>query len=188
MVGGTVRHVILVVGATEPELAGVPTGIARLLCGVGPIDAAAATAAAIIHERPSALLHVGIAGARRTARLPLCALVLGSASLYADASGGRFVAHRLEPDGTLLAAARAALPEASLLEIATSARVGGGDGAPVEAMEGFAVLRAAALAGVPAVELRAISNVVEEPDRARWNFDGALAALEGALPRVLAVL
>jgi propanediol dehydratase small subunit len=53
------------------------------------------------------------------------------------------------PDPALLAAARRALPEAAVLAIGTSARVGGTDGVDVEAMEGFAVLRAAELAGVP---------------------------------------
>jgi nucleoside phosphorylase len=55
-------------------------------------------------------------------------------------------------------------------------------------MEGFAVLRAAELAGVPAVEVRAISNDVDEPDRARWRFEDALAALAQALPRLLVEL
>ncbi len=36
-------------------------------------------------------------------------------------------------------------------------------------MEGYAVLRAAALAGVPAVEVRVIANAVGEPDRAKWS-------------------
>ena len=52
-------------------------------------------------------------------------------------------------------------------------------------MEGFAVLRAAALAGVPAVEVRASSNAIDEPDRARWRFDEALRAACGARCRVL---
>jgi futalosine hydrolase len=52
-------------------------------------------------------------------------------------------------------------------------------------MEGFGVRRAAALAGVPAVEVRAISNPIGEADRARWDLDGALAALEGALPALV---
>ena len=53
-----------------------------------------------------------------------------------------------------------------------------------EAMEAFAVLRACALAGVPAVELRAVSNAIDEPDRAKWRFDDALAALADALDRL----
>ena len=55
-------------------------------------------------------------------------------------------------------------------------------------MEGFAVLRAAAIAGVPAVEVRAVSNEVDEQDRARWRFDEALAELADAVPRLLAEL
>jgi len=81
-----------------------------------------------------------------------------------------------------------ALPDARVLPIGTSARVGGTSSCEVEAMEGFAVLRAARLAGVPAVEVRAVSNEIDEPDRARWRFDDALAALEAALPRLLSAL
>jgi futalosine hydrolase len=58
----------------------------------------------------------------------------------------------------------------------------------VEAMEGFAVLRAAQLAGVPALELRAVSNAIDERDREAWRFDDAVAALADAVPRVLAAL
>ena len=74
-------------------------------------------------------------------------------------------------------------------QIGTSARVGGsGDtGISVEAMEGFAVLRACALAGVPAVEVRVVSNEIGEPDRDLWRFDEAFAALEELLPRLVAI-
>jgi hypothetical protein len=92
------------------------------------------------------------------------------------------------PDASLLASARRALPEAHVLPIATSARVGGGTAGEVEAMEGFGVLRAAALAGIPAVELRAVSNAVGEADRTRWRIADALALLEPAVRRVLEAL
>jgi hypothetical protein len=72
-----------------------------------------------------------------------------------------------------------------VLPIATTARVGGGTICEVEAMEGFGALRAASLAGVPALELRAISNPVAERDRDRWRIDDALAALRAALPPLL---
>jgi hypothetical protein len=88
----------------------------------------------------------------------------------------------------LLAAARAAHPDAPVLVIGTSARVGGTTGCDVEAMEGFGVLRAAERAGVPALEVRAISNEVEEPDRARWHFERALAAITAATPALVAAL
>ncbi|HSL65895.1 MAG TPA: hypothetical protein VK874_14680, partial [Gaiellaceae bacterium] len=58
----------------------------------------------------------------------------------------------------------------------------------VEAMEGFGVLRACALAGVPAVELRAVSNAIGEPDRGRWRLADAVAALSEATRRVVAAL
>ena len=60
-----------------------------------------------------------------------------------------------------------------MLPIGTSARVGGTHDVDVEAMEGFAVLRACELAGVPAVEVRVVSN---ETGRAR---PGALAVRRG---------
>jgi nucleoside phosphorylase len=76
-----------------------------------------------------------------------------------------------------------------VLRIGTSAAVGGvPHETRVEAMEGFAVLRAAALAGVPALEVRAVSNEIGEPDRARWRLTEALEALDGALVRLLAAL
>ena len=52
-------------------------------------------------------------------------------------------------------------------------------------MEGFAVLRAAALAGVPAIEVRAISNEIEELDRGRWRFDEAFAAVRASTPAIV---
>jgi futalosine hydrolase len=52
-------------------------------------------------------------------------------------------------------------------------------------MEGYAVLRAAALAGVPAVEVRVLSNAVGEADRSRWRLDDAKSVLADALPRLI---
>jgi futalosine hydrolase len=175
--------VILVVAATEAELAGAD-GAATLACGIGPVEAAAATARALAAVRPDALLHVGLAG-RRGFRA--CGLVIGGESRYEDAVGP-LVPVRVLPDARLLAHAHAALPEAEVLAIGTSARVGGTSGCEVEAMEGFAVLRAAELAGVPALEVRAVANEVDEPDRALWRFDEALALLREALPRLIATV
>jgi futalosine hydrolase len=175
--------VILVVAATERELTGAD-GAATLACGIGPVEAAASTAQALAVQRPAAVLHVGIAGARG---IPAPQLVIGSEAVYEDAAGP-LVCGRVQPDAALLEQARRALPDAPVLPIGTSARVGGTSGCTVEAMEGFAVLRAAELAGIPAVEVRAVSNEIDEPDRGRWRFDDALAALERALPLLLAEL
>jgi nucleoside phosphorylase len=95
---------------------------------------------------------------------------------------------RVLPDPTLLERARAALPGARVVSIGTTARVGGTAGCPVEAMEGFAVLRACGLAGVPALEVRALANEIDEPDRRRWRLDDAIEVLRGAVPVLLEAL
>jgi futalosine hydrolase len=177
-----VRAVILVVAATTDELRGAD-GAETLVCGVGPVDAAARTAAALASLRPTALIHVGIAGARTFVE-PV--LVIGSEAVYCDADDARWIELRVPADPALVHAAGRALPEATMTPIGTSARVGGSSGCEVEAMEGYAVLRAAALAGVPAVEVRALANAIGEPDRSRWRFDDAKAVLADALPRLIA--
>jgi futalosine hydrolase len=173
--------VLLVVAATERELA--PVEARTLVCGIGPVEAAATTARALAEERPSAVLHVGIAGAQG---LEALTLVLGSEAVYCDAAGPLVPARAL-PDPGLLARLHKAFPRAELRPIGTSAAVGGSHGVEVEAMEGFAVLRACALAGVPAVEVRVVSNAIGEPDRALWRFEEAFATLAEALPRLVAV-
>jgi futalosine hydrolase len=178
--------VILVVAATDFEAALVDgTAVRTVVSGVGPVEAALATSRAIVGEKPTAVLHIGIAGART---LPDASIVLGSEAVYCDVIDplARIPrVERVEPGAGLLAAARRALPEAHVLPIGTTGRVGGGVGCDVEAMEGFGVLRAAALAGVPGLELRAVSNPVTEADRDRWRVDDALEALRRALPPLL---
>jgi len=179
--------VLLVVAATKRELAFV-RGAETFCCGIGPVEAALQTARALVELSPDAVLHIGIAGGRG---IEPPTLVLGSEAVYCDvidAANTMPRVERVDPDVALLARGRAALPDALVLPIATCARVGGGTGFEVEAMEGFAVLRAAQLAGVPALELRAISNAVGEPDRAKWRFDDAFAALADGVPRLVAAL
>ncbi|WP_090575691.1 futalosine hydrolase [Paenibacillus sp. OV219] len=53
-------------------------------------------------------------------------------------------------------------------------------GATAEAMEGFGVATAAQHAGLPVLELRAISNAVGPRDRDAWRIGDALRALEQA--------
>jgi futalosine hydrolase len=177
--------VLLVVAATERELELV-SGAETLCCGVGPVEAAVRTARALAGSEIRSLLHIGIAGARS---IDAPALVLGSEAVYCDVidAGSTFPRiERASPDAGLLASARAVLPEAHVASISTCGRIGGGS--DVEAMEGFGVLRAAELSGVAAVELRAISNAVDEADRAKWRFEDAFALLEDALTRLVPVL
>ena len=169
---------ILLVAATEIELCDHE----GLVCGIGPVEAATVTARHIALSPPDAVLHVGIAGARG---ITPGGLVIGSEYHYSDIEAEIPVVDRVEPDPGLLDLVRGALPDALVLPIGTSAAVGGASDVRVEGMEGFGVLRACAIAGVPAVELRAISNEISEGDRARWRIGRALEALSDAIPRVL---
>lgn len=176
---------ILVVAATARELA-TPGGWLALQCGVGPVEAAAATAHAIAELAPAAILHVGIAGARRQRALAPATLVMGSHSQYCDLNvPAAWAPSTLTTPSWLVLALQRAIPNAPTLLIGTSARVGGTTQCDVEAMEGFGVLRAAQRAGIPAIEVRAISNDIEEPDRTRWHFDAAFAAMTAATPQLV---
>ncbi|MFL5964098.1 MAG: hypothetical protein ACJ757_14520 [Gaiellaceae bacterium] len=177
---------ILVVAATPEELRGAD-GAVTLVCGVGPVEAAVRTAAALAVQAPDAVLNVGIAGGR-SFDAPL--FVVGSEAVYCDADDPRWIELRVPADPGLVDAACRALPDARVEPIGTTARVGGSvssqsAGCDVEAMEGYAVLRAAALADVPAVEVRVLSNAVGEPDRAKWRFDQAKDVLARALPALI---
>ena len=176
--------VILVVAATERELAasGAP---GTLCCGIGPAEAGIRTAMGLAELHPDAVLHVGIAGAPELEPL---SVVIGSEAHSADIVDASSRMPKVElayPAPELVEAARRALPEAHVLPIASCARVGGGGECHVEAMEGFSVLRAAELAGVPAVEVRTISNRPAESDRALWRIDDALARLGEIVPPLL---
>jgi nucleoside phosphorylase len=180
------RPFVILVAATSLEVAALD-GAETLVCGVGPVEAAAATARRLAGTpRPNGILHVGIAGARE---LEPGTLVIGSEAIYCDLSAETIeVVDRAAPAPSLLEAARAALPDAVVLPIGTAAHVGGaGTHTEVEAMEGFAVLRAAALAGVPALEIRAVSNRYSDA-RADWRIAEALESLARAVPRLLEAL
>ena len=171
---------VLLIAATDIEL-GDHSGFA---CGVGPVEAAAATARELALRPPVAVVHIGIAGARG---ITPGGLVIGNESVYCDISAEIPVVDRAEPDaGPAREGARrasgCARPGDRNERIGRRCHAGA---FRVEAMEGFGVLRACAQASVPAVEIRAISNEISEDDRSRWRIGRALESLAGALPRVL---
>jgi futalosine hydrolase len=178
---------ILVVAATEKELA-ASGARDTLCCGIGPAESGVRTALGLAELRPDAVLHVGIAGAPE---LDTGSVVIGSEAFYADIVDPRSLLPRVErayPAPELVEAARRALPDAQVMPITSCARVGGGGECHVEAMEGFSVLRAAELAGVPAVEVRTISNRPADIDRGLWRIEDALARLGESVPRLLGEL
>jgi futalosine hydrolase len=113
-------------------------------------------------------------------------VIVGERACYTDlVVPAEWGPKEVAPNGGLLEAVQCCLPEARTLPIATTARVGGSHGCDVEGMEGFAVLRAAARAGIPAVEVRVISNDIEEEDRGRWHFAEAFAAVHRLTPQLV---
>ncbi|MEU4622514.1 futalosine hydrolase [Actinoplanes sp. NPDC023801] len=199
---------ILVVTAVPAEADAVRAGLAPEeivveAVGVGPAAAAAGTARLLAGREYRAVLSVGIAGGFPD-RAPVGSLVVATRSIAADlgaeSPGGflpieelGFGSSVVETDPRLVKALRAALPEAVCGDVLTLATVTGTAGtaarlaarfpaAVAEAMEGHGVAVAAAGAGVPFAELRAISNPVGPRDRAAWRLGDAFAALRAAGP------
>ncbi len=172
---------ILLVAATDLELCGHP----GLVCGVGPVEAAASTSRELAMSRPRAVINIGIAGSKG---LTPGSVVIGSEAFYTDLGAEIPVVDRIQADPELIAEIQSALPEAVVIPIATSAFVTGSLRAAetfrAEGMEGFGVLRACQLAGVPGVELRVISNDIGEGNRALWMMRRALEVLDGIIPRL----
>ena len=70
----------------------------------------------------------------------------------------------------------------------TAARLARAYDADVEAMEGFAVLRACERAGVPGIEVRGVANYVGDRARSGWDFAAGARACVVALDAVLDAL
>jgi futalosine hydrolase len=196
-------------GGSHHEGVRLRTGAGELVAlaaGVGPAAAAAATATAICRAGPfDQVISLGIGGGFAD-ESPLGAVVLAdrivAADLGADSPEG-FLPIEALGLGTssipcppqLVAAARSRLPEAVVGPVAT-VTTGTGTaaraawlrrlGAVAEAMEGFGVATAAVRHGLPVLELRAVSNLVGERDRAAWRIDDALAVLASAWARLVA--
>ncbi|MEV8094271.1 futalosine hydrolase [Kitasatospora sp. NPDC085879] len=188
--GGGLRH------GRRP--AGVPVDV--LAGGVGPAAVAAATAAALASRRYRLTVSAGIAGGFAP-HAPVGATVVASEIVAADlgaetpdgfrdvsALGFGSVRHRPAPGAVDLAAKALDAVAGPVLTVSTvtgsaeraAELASRHPGAAAEAMEGFGVAEAAARFGVPALEIRTVSNPVGPRDRAAWRIGEALAALERA--------
>ncbi|MDQ2908579.1 MAG: futalosine hydrolase [Candidatus Eremiobacteraeota bacterium] len=195
---------ILIVCALAAELrAFAPrAGVEVLAAGIGCVEAAAATARQLARAPYAAVLNVGLGGAFRGSAAIGDAILIthetladfgleGGASLTLP-KGATLVEH-VAADAHLLdvcrdlgfTRARGVTVTQVTATDATATRLHERFGADVESMEGFAVLRAAALAGVPALELRGISNYVGDRRRAEWDFEAGARAATHALGSVL---
>lgn len=167
--------------------------------GVGPA-AAAATAGYVLAAGADLVISAGIAGG--FAPLPIGSIAIATASVFADLgaeTGDGFTPMSALGFGTetyevpaKLAVELADRTGGHLGTILTVSTVTGSreradslarrhPDAIAESMEGAGVAAAAARAGVPFAEIRAISNAVGPRDRATWRVFDALVALGRAV-------
>lgn len=200
---------ILVVCAVAQELAALPArdGVDVVAVGVGPVEAASGTARALASAHYEAVVNAGIAGGFRD-RCTVGDAVVCSREDYADVGledgsafplpGGLQLVRSVEADETLLRPFLGGLIPVIVGRGVTSAVVTTTTArafvlahrfrADVESMEGFAVLRAAQLAGVPAIEIRGVSNLVGERESNGWDFRAGAAAAVATTDALLDVL
>lgn len=195
---------ILVAAATAREIAFLDPdpNVEVVITGIGPVEAAARVAPALANNRFDLVVNAGIAGALDGVANIGEGVVVATDRLQLDLETGEplllpegvRVSDRAASDARIVAELVAkgftSVNGITVMRVtataATAARLRG-RGAQVESMEGFAVLRAAALAGVRAVEVRGISNLVGERARSRWDFDAGVAGLAAVMSALLAV-
>jgi futalosine hydrolase len=196
--------VILVVCALPEELRFVAerSNVEIFACGVGPVEAALGTARKLALGHYESVVNAGIAGAFR-GRANVGDALLVSDESFADFGlegggalslpGGATLRERERADPALLARCLPLrIPLGRGLTVAevtatdaTAARLAARYRCDVESMEGFSVLRAAAVARIPALEVRGISNYVGDRAHAQWNFAAGARAAAIALESVL---
>ncbi len=196
---------ILLVGAVAQEVdwLGSRADVETLICGLGPVEAAARVARALATRRYDVVVNAGIAGAFPGVADVGDGVVVGEELFelnLEDGSAivlppGTLVADRVPADTQLIEAVTAlGFP---LVRGITVSRATSTDstaarlqqrGAEIETMEGFAVIRAAQLAGVPAIEVRGISNIVGDREKSRWDFAAGVSGLRKVLNATLDLL
>jgi futalosine hydrolase len=196
---------ILVTCAVGKELAFFQTHphVEMLVTGVGPVEAGAAVSRALAQSPYDLVISAGIAGAFEGAAEIGEGVVVSEEIFELDLEtgvpialpDGAHVINRATSDLTLVD--RVAELGFRVLRGITVPRVTATDasaarlaafGVGVESMEGFAVLRAAEIAGVVAIEVRGISNIVREREKSRWDFQAGARGAEKILNALLALV
>lgn len=196
---------ILIVCAVGRELdwLNARAGVELLTTGVGPVDAAVRVAQKLASKKYDMVINAGIAGAMPGVAKVGDAVVVGEEILPLELETGEPIS--LPPGSVLFnrVSADVALSEAitslgfPLVRGITVSHVTATDttavklqarGAEVESMEGFAVLRAAQIANVPAIEVRGISNIVGDRKNSGWDFEAGLTGLRRVLNAALDLL
>ena len=200
---------VLVVCAVAGELAALHKrpDVDVVAVGVGPVEAAAGTARALAAAAYDAVINAGIAGGFRgrctvgdavvCAREDFADLGLEDGSAF-PLPGGVTLERTVEADRGLLQPFLDGQIPVIVGRGLTSSIVTSTDAratllaqrfrSDVESMEGFAVLRAALAAGVPAIEVRGVSNLVGDRATNGWNFRAGAEAAVATTDALLDVL
>lgn len=173
------------------------TDVCITVGGVGMAETAAAVAGIIAPgpaDRPDLVVLAGIAGAyTRSGLEPGDCVVAGSESIadLGAVRGGVFAPLFAKEYHSPLAARQAALPVARSLTVNCIGGPHEGYHAAgeygIENMEGAAFFAACTAAGLPFVEVRAVSNLTTDP-RGEWRIDEALRSLRAGTLRVITEL
>ncbi|HSR36396.1 MAG TPA: futalosine hydrolase [Desulfurivibrionaceae bacterium] len=190
---------LLVVAATEMELGPVRERLAGeprfdfLACGIGPVEAAVrlGTVLASSPRKYDLVLHCGVAGAYVGAGAEVLDVCLAAREVLGDlgieANGGVVpfpsslaVVVEFPLDPALVRQAALLLPESRIgtfvtVNTATATAARGATlrdrfGALCENMEGAAVARVCQELALPCLEVRAVSNLVEDRNTAAWRL------------------
>ncbi|MCA9289515.1 MAG: futalosine hydrolase [Phycisphaerales bacterium] len=200
--------VIVTAVAAEADALGDVHGAIVVAGGVGRTNAAATTTEIIVRRGDvTGVISAGIAGALPGGGLSIGDLVLASASVYVeegmatpdgftDMRGlgfplGDFEGNVVPADATMSTWFGADVARGIIATVATCSGTDEAAAAVVhrtraiaEAMEGAAVVHAARRLGVPAIEIRAISNTTGHRTRQRWDIPAALRTLGTVGPRL----
>lgn len=178
-------------------------GVTVLVTGVGPVEAAAAVAHALASQRYKLVINAGIAGAYEGAARVGDGVVVSEERMEIDYESGaplplpgglhtvetarsepmlvEKLVHAGFPVLRGLTAPRVTTTESTARRLAAL-------GVQTESMEGFAVLRAAQLAGISAIEVRGISNRAGAPDQRAWDWAAGIAGTKHVLLALMAIL
>jgi len=198
--------VILVACAVAAELDFLAPrdGVATVVTGVGPVEAACAVTAALVQRPYRLLINAGIAGTFADSPRIGDGVAVKDDSMEIGLEDGAALAL---PNGEpVVATARSDAPLVDRLGAAgfrivrgitvsrvtattrTARRLATELGAEIETMEGFAALRAAERCGVPAIEVRGISNRCGAREASGWDFKAGRDGVRGILGALLELL
>jgi futalosine hydrolase len=195
----------LVVAATDAEVASLRgrANLDILLTGVGMVATAARTARALAQTRYDVAFNFGVCGSFDrslrpgrvvhivTDRIAELGAEDGDAFLTLDdlgLPGEPVFANPAPPPSAPLAA----LPTVSAITVNTAhghersiAAIVRRFSPQVESMEGAAFMYACQLSGVPFAQVRAVSNIVEQRNRAAWKLGEAIGSLARSAAAIL---